>query len=653
MPIRVPKAKAKKSKRGFFDRFPGSKIAANTFKDFEEIAKNSPGAALELGRAGRDLLYPGSISYSQGKYRTADRTERVENLAKAQVQGVKDLRHPLRHPGYSLLEILGLLPLPSTIGTKVVAPLRLSRVAKATKVAKRPPTRVLRHKVKTKAQAERFQKARPRKGGYTPGYSVIHEEVPASKVVTTRAAQKGIDKLREKSNTMSRRKMEKVIAQKQDYRGRLTEEMPKGVKAATKEAFTTSAPIKKINPLKRGGAGELVREGNALIRGLRLYRGAYVPPNWAGSQAVNLIHSGPYRYAKGVRGQHRGRKNMPETAQAIDRAGGETIGQAMMDTGGSGPIGTFARGVGTTLGKVTDRAPRNRIWREEARRMEYEPADIDGLISAAKAGNEQALKDFYLISDRAERSSIKFSRVGPMRDVETGDSLSRFNPLQTIDKAMADNIFLYKWLTASTRYGGHMVGEHPILTAALANASKDAPNIEDVLKEYPDFMGNYIPTGQFRGDNPMVRNPTAAGLFDMPFETLQSLRASGSDIRELSDILNPMQAMGMNAITGFDPFRDQEISEFKDSPWDRAKFGFLTQTRSIPWLEWLRFNDSQDERENRLFPLSPEDIALRQLLGSSITPTGFPVNPKVAAKMARQQATKGKSKRKRKRNLGY
>lgn len=324
----------------------------------------------------------------------------------------------------------------------------------------------------------------------------------------------------------------------------------------------------------------------------------------------------------------------------------------MMETGAQGPVGTFMRGVGTTLGKVTDRGPRERVWRTEAERLGYTDADIPALLNAAKNGNPKALQDLYLITERAENASIRFSRLGPMRDAETGNKLSGFNPLQTADRALADNIFLYKWLTGSTRYGGHMLGEHPTLMALLAQGSREAPGIDSILEEYPSFMGNYIPAGEREGGVPEVRNPTAAGLFDMPFETLRVARNSAGDLREASDALNPVQAMLMNALTGFDPFRDQEISEFNDSPLERAKFGAGTQLRSIPWLEWGRLDDSPEDRENRLFPLTPMDIILRQLVGSSLTPTGFPVNKKVARSMGRKEKRKGKPKRRRQ-NAGY
>jgi hypothetical protein len=229
-----------------------------------------------------------------------------------------------------------------------------------------------------------------------------------------------------------------------------------------------------------------------------------------------------------------------------------------------------------------------------------------------------------------------------------------------VDRALADNIFLYKWLTASTRYGGHMLGEHPTLSAVLANLGQEGPSIDDVLKEHPSFMDNYIPTGEFdKNGNPLVRNPTAAGLFDMPFETLDTLKranplSTSGDFREISDLFNPVQATLWNAGWGYDPFRDEEIKKGQDSLIERLNFGQRTQTRSIPWLEWLRLSESEKSRQHRLFPLTPSDIIERQTAGSSLTPTGFPVNRKVAASMARKEKNKGKTKRGRKRrSQGY
>lgn len=625
----------KRKKRSFWDKLPGSKIASQTVKDLEDIAKGTPGGIFEAAKA----VSPGANfgDLARGK------RPPIFDLFENQVRGVGDVvEHPLRNPGYSLITLLGLAPLPGAAAAKGGAVAR-SAARKPAKPKKKPPTRNMAYKPKNSEEAEIFRLNM----GLESAPTTVQFKVPASRVATTRAAQKGVDKLRSKSDTLQRRKVEKVLSRKKDIISRISAENPPGVMAAAKEAFTTTAPLKKLKekPVREG-----VRELNALVRGLRLYRGAYIPPNWLGAQTVNVIGSGPKTYAKNVRAQHRLRKEDPETAQTTDRLMGETSGQAIGDTGGkaaapgesaSGPLGVFMRGVGTTLGKGTDRASRSRALFKEAEDMDYTPKDLRSLYSRAEKGDWKAVEDLTLIVERAENSAMRFTRTPPLKG-------RKESMLSKTDRALADNIFLYKWLTASTRYGGHMLGEHPTLSMMLAHQGQDAPAITDLIEEVPEFMENYIPRG-IQDALPHVNNPTAASLYDFPFEVLNTLGRAKDDFRELTDIFNPVQAAGGNAATGFDPFRDQEISEFKDDPWSRAKFGSATQLRSIPWLEWLRINDSEEEREGKLFPLSPMDILFRQLVGSSLHPTGFPVNPEIAKKMARQEREKGKDKSRKKR----
>lgn len=631
----------KKKKKSFWDRIPGSKIVANTAKDVEEIARGAPGGVAFTTRAIDKALPRGPLE--RGKRKHGD-YEDLKTLGKAQIQAIRDLRHPLRHPGYSLLTLLG-LGVPATRGVGA----GLS-VAKTGKLASRAGKyRKLSYKPRNEGEVAEFAKALGIEPQKLKGAKEFHApNVPQSRIPTTALAQKGGDVLRSKSRRLQKRKVLSEIARDKEIAARLDQGNPLGFKGALKEAKSKKT-FQKINPATLDAKDfskallELgVREPNALIRALRLYRLAYIPPNWLGAQAVNMIHSGPRGYMRQVKTQRKGRRSDPETAQMIDRLGGETLSEASFDAG-SGPIGTVTRGIGTSLGKVTDRASRNRIWREEARRHGYSDKELAALLRAAKSGNQKALQDVVRITRRQEPAAIRFTRTGPPAG-------KRMSVPQGIDKVLADNLFLYKWLTGSARYGGRSLAENPTLIAELAALGKEGPDITELIPEVPEFMENYVGRGVDK--LPLVNNPAAASLYDYPFDVLRTLKHSVEDPREIADVLQPVQAALLNAYNAFDPFRDQEL---EDPPLgERLKFGAATQTRSIPWLEWLRLDDSPEERSKRLFPLTPEDIILRQIVGSSLHPRGFPVNPDVARSMSRKEKSKGKPpKRRKRRSAGY
>lgn len=635
---------SKKKKKSFWDRIPGSKIASQTVKDVGEIASDVPGAVLQTGRAVKKDFLAGPKFVSPRNPLDLARNEDKDLLGELFNESIRanqaTLRHPLRNPGYTAAALLGLAPAGTSLaGTTLRGVTRKPKKAPA-------KTRKISHKVRTEKEAERFSRAL---GTKVKVGSLVHAELPASRVSSTRAAQKGADYLRSKSPKRQRRKVEKAIARRQDLESRPFQGNPKGIIGALKE-LNTAEPWQAANPFAGEGAKAkgkalnelLLREPNAAIRAARLYRLAYVLPNRLGAETTALVHAGPRRYAKGIVEQRRERKRNPETAQVLDRMGGETLSEAAFG-GGSGPMGTLARGIGTDLSKLTDRGPRARIMREELRREGVAAKDVDALVYSAMNGNKASMAKLVRAADRAEHAAIRFTRSGRMKDAETGDSIGPLGVTEAIDKTLADNVFLYKWLTGSGRYAGHTVAEHPVLTAALASAGQQAPEITDVFPEVPEFMDARLPFGESErigggGMLPTTVGAQAASLYDYPFEILRTLQNSVRDPREISDIFNPVQASGFNAITGFDPFRDQELMSRRNPEADlmeRLRFGAATQLRSIPWLEWGEINDSAEEQEGRLYQTDPRDILLRQLLLGGLWPVR--TDPKVVKRMAKSQ----------------
>lgn len=602
----------KKEKKGGF----GSWLKQQA-SDVGGAVSGVPGGLYEGSLAGMTLI---NMGLNPGVVKKKDK-DRLKKVLGAQVDSVKALgstKDWREHTAMNTLTLLGVLAPPAK-GLSVV------------RGAPKNPTRLRTYKVRNQKEAEFYS----RELGYKvrPG-AVLKASTPLSRQPITRGVQKMSDAGRRQVPALQKRALEKDMMKRKAILDRLDEPNAEGLMDALSNV-KRSGVRKNVSQTVR----HPIKEGNALIRALRLYRGAYVPPNWGGAQVTNLIQQGPYRYQRNVRAQRKmakgektkhlgfipGHSRSPE-AMTFGRVTGDTAAEAARDIGQAGTISTITRGVGTSLGKVTDRAARNRALLDELARHDVDIFDQGALKQIAEAATPEAREVLIQSALRAEPAAIKFTRTPTFPGRRQG-------PISALDKALQNQLFLYRWLTGSTRYGGHMLAEHPTLSSVLLNAGEEAPRLQDMFGEenIPEFMKSYVSRGGNR-----INNPQAASLWDMPFSILDSLGETSRNTREISDILNPMQASLVNALTQYDPFRNQQVN-YPMQPEDALRFGFGTQVRSIPWLEWGRLRDDPETRERRLFPLSPLDIALRQTLGSSLHPTGFPFNPEIARRMAEQE----------------
>lgn len=604
MPAEIVKRKAKKKNESFFEKNFGIKTAKKggffnqLVKDFGEIASQAPAGIYNLADAYK-------------KSATGDHKSLADIGRGSLKSNIEIAKHPLRNPGYTIVAAMGLAPVPGAAAARIVKKAPSGGV---------PRTRTLRYRPKNDEEAEFYRKGMEKIGRPMEGPDV-EVDIPLSRVPTTAAVQKLVDRGRTRVPELQRKKIEKTLARQADILSR-REALPEPGFLAALGALKEAGP----RGIMHGFTHEPIKETNAALRAARLYRAAYVPPNWLGAQATNLIQQGPLGYARNIGAERSLRKNDPESAQMIDRLQGATISDAAMDVGGVGPLAVLSRGIGASLGKVTDRRARARAFIEEARKQGY---DIDRIPELLK--NDADLAQVVM---RSEPAAIRFSRT---------PAFPGRNPshLAKLDKMAGRNIFLYRWLTGSTRYSGRMLAEHPTLTHALATLGQQAPDITEVMPEVPDHMRNYIPSGM-RDGFPLVRNPQAASLFDMPGETIKDVTNIARDWKSLGAPFQPVQATFLNSIAGYDPFREQRLSEVDEDMASALRFGAATQVRSIPWLEWLRINDSEAERERRLNPLTPMDIIGRQFLGSSLWAS--PVNEEVASRMKRQQEAKRRNK---------
>lgn len=639
---------------GILDDVAG--VAGKIGSDLANAARSAPGGLYQAATAIDQALPPNPIKglekfafEREGKHNDY---KAVKGLAGAQWRAIKDLKNPSAwqaHPGDQLLTILGVAPIPGAAVAKA------GKLGKAGKASKRKPTRTIIAKPKDLEQAKAWSKAR----GIDPKNASVNQtfkvEVPAAGPITTRMAQKGLDKARSKSKVMSRRKVEARLAREADLLSRRNN--------APSPDFTAS-----MGKLKRGEfykfkkekgrnrAWEGVREGNAAIRGARLYRLGYIPPNWLGSRATQYIHGGlkSPQQAKATREMNRGLEAIePGASRWRDSMMGEGGTQSLVESGLTpdqlpGPIGTFMQGVGTSLGKVTDRTSRRRVFDREAADWGYDTPARQDLLRTSE--NPKHLKDLIQIADRAEKGAIKFTRSRPLPGRD-GTALSR------VDRALADNIFLYKWLTGSAQYSGRMLGEHPTLTAMLAAQGQEAPRVDEILGDkVPEFLDSYIPMAKTVGDKfPKVASTRALTLFDSPGEFADTVKQTMKDPVAFVNKLAPVQhALAIGALardpyfnevpygaidpatgkTRVDPITGRTIRGDTTNLMERLRWVLDQETGSIPYRDLY---ERLLNGKKGLFPQTKQDAILRHVLGGWFP---VPYDPEIGQRMWRDDQPK-------------
>jgi hypothetical protein len=629
---------AKKKKKGGF----GSWLRKQG-SDLADVATGAPGALYESAKAIDQALPPSPVGplerlLFEREGRHLDPTALKEQGA-AQLAAARKLGDPKAwrdETALNLLTALGIAGAATGVGGAVGRTASAARAGK--RVPKKPPSRVLSYKARNVKEAERLAKAGKFKGGKVTRASV---EVPAAGPILTRTAQKGVDKVRAKVPPWQRRKVEAQLRMEADIRDRMNEAVQPGFVGAVKQLKKGDFKLPK-----RGYASwEGVRDLNALARGLILFRPGYIPPNLIGAVATNLIHMGADLPRQVVRGRRITSDLTPEERARMRSLHGSGISQSALDmgAGSQGPLSTFMSGVGESLGKVTDRRSRDRAFLAEAEKFGYKTSmDIKRLLDPDDVPSK---RDLIQIVKRVEPRAIKFSRTSG------GNAL---------DRALAQNIFLYKWLTGSGRYTGHVLGEHPTLTGALANMPQGTPLSELVNAAVPGFAEGFIPYGT-EGDLPKVINPQSLSLWETIPEAMETAR--GVSRRKPLDVIRhlaPVQKFGAQAVTGYNPSVGKNITGFNEetgraiyspymnaSPMDQLRFAAEEAVSMSPYSKIApRFRSS-------LFPSNTSDEALRLLLGG-IMPRQY--DPSIGAFIASAEGRErkgGKNKSGRKKKARY
>lgn len=643
---RINSAPAKKKKKGGRFGFitkrlhnPATHFVGKVGHDLADVAAHVPsglyGVGHGLGKDAYDDIRHGGILRPKGLISKSGRKTRSGRLVIGMGHGLyEDFRHPLRRPGYTILDVLGGVGAAGKVG-------RLGRASAATK----PRVRYITHKSKSVEEEKLIARAKGIKPG--PVGKTHRIPVPLATSPVAKGAQKLGDATRNKTGR-TKGKFHRELRREKQIVDRISQHPEAGFKGAVGQAVRGEKA--GVDPSHQ----HPIRETNALVRALRLYRPGYIVPNAAGSIVANMTHgSFKTRYAKQA---HRLRKS-PEFkgkgSPHVLMGGG--VSEAAADLGIKagqkvGRIETAARGVGESAGKITDRPARVRSFLKEVENQGYKSdAEVTRLLKRMHAGDPAAIDDIVQIIRRAEPEAIKFSKT-------PGGKLGK------ADAALARNIFLYRWFEASTRYAGRTVAHHPAKTAIAAGLGRQGPDISDAISKYPDWMASLLPVG-VRDKMPLTSGTQSFSLWDSP-STIQDMVTDpfGRGISQL----NPVQAGAAAAAAQKNFFTGQEIKHGtgpggKVTPLDRLLFAINTQVAGSPYAQFNpvplgkarggkyplyalprgHFFDSKEKREKRLYPRTREDIIGNFLLGSGYP--GTPVNPKVAAKI------RGAKKHKRRR----
>lgn len=619
----------------------------NQLSDLKNVAAGAPGAVYQSLTA-LDQALPASPIKSleksafERKGRHNDPTA-LKEQGRMQLEGLRALGNPKAWKEETALNLLTALGAAATVtGVGGALGTGLNVASKGARLAPRkPPTRTLSAKPKNEKQAKKWAEARGLDPGQVGKNTKFKVEVPAAKPATTRATQKGVDKVRSAVPAWQRRKVGAQIRQEQDILSRLNEPTQGGFVNAIKT-------LRKGDFSRDKNFRQLVREINSGARGSILFRPGYIGPNLLGALGSQAIHGSLSPQAFATRA-HLNKNMKPETLARQRNMHGSGISQAALDVGlegrragdanPQGPVATLMSGIGESLAKVTDRPSRDVIFQKEAARQGYKtPEDFDRLLDPETVFSDPVLRrDLLQIVKRTEPAAIKFSRTSG------GNKFDRF---------LAENVFLYKWLTGSARYTGHVAGQHPTLTAALANAPR-GEDVTDLLGEAtPEFMKSFIPFGE-GSKYPQVLNTQSLSLWETLPEAAETLKAMWEkDPEQAIRMLAPVQKAGALAATGYHTISGKRLSDydFSEDKQRLSEGGGASQIQKLLWALNETANMSPYTKLHPRFRSGLHPSSLKEEAIRVFTPMGGlyrrNVDPKVAAFIAAAETEEKSGKKK-------
>ena len=367
------------------------------------------------------------------------------------------------------------------------------------------------------------------------------------------------------------------------------------------------------------GAGRATLDAfNALNRASILYLNpAYIPVNFAGNIAMNLMQQGVFAI-----------KNLPRAAfvsHELGRLEGATM-DAVMGHGITEAASLFSVTGGVSkvahaIGVITDVVPRRAAFIHEAGRQGYHTkAQIRKLL--LDRANEA---DLIQVVRRAREAIVDFDRLGPL------------------EKQWATRIlFVYPWIKGATRWSMRFPLDHPYQAAAyayigyLTHGNKEIPGTDYKLGHppgpgYTQFLERIPGTNKFIDIRQLF---TPSTPIEMGQAIAGYITGDKQTASELIQKLNPLIYNALVSGTGFDPFKGYEVPGGLKA-FGKGLYQNLAMTRDIQDVFMTSPSERAERQAKSVRPRTRSEEIAQTFLGG-LAPAGF--NAKVAAQKVAKPA---------------
>ena len=354
--------------------------------------------------------------------------------------------------------------------------------------------------------------------------------------------------------------------------------------------------------------GSIDTLNNIVKLGLLQLNPSYYTMNFLGNSAMLLSQQGPFALANGWHAARLSSDIGEQFATYIDELMGAGI-QSLAQLRWQGDPTRYGNALNQLATVLVDRIPRRAAWMYEARRIGIDDPDVmTELLTRARAGDEQALKEVNYVTRRAKDALVDYDRLN---DFER--------------KYLARTLIFYPWVKGATRWTLRFPMEHPIQAMAFAAmyVLQQRYADEELGENRPYYQDLAVPLGVDveRGgeEYPLAFNPKQLFTWTTPYEYLNSLYgfATGeSRGQPIAEMLSPVGGALVTALSGRRSFDDREVPR---------TFGtFLRELFAKPPL-WTKIENlgKDTEKSNRLYPRSTQDKAIGVGFGS-LAP--FPYN---------------------------
>lgn len=231
------------------------------------------------------------------------------------------------------------------------------------------------------------------------------------------------------------------------------------------------------------------------------------------------------------------------------------------------------------------------------------------VYEARKAGFNTPEKFGALIRDPQYKADLE--QIGIRANREVGD-YARLGPVE--QNVIRRVIFFYPWIKTSTMFAGHMLLEHPITSAALAEVGQAGQTNADKGLHGEEL--SYEP-GAFKAGGGLV-TPRAIDPFDSPASLVNAGLAlaggkSTDSADQLSSLLGPVAKTALDATFHLGPYGDRAPSS--ESGLDIAKGDLISGTPEAQ-IESLLTGKKNPDQSTKLFPTTLDTEAEKLGIGS-------------------------------------